>query len=287
MNLDNIRTFLEVAATGNFHRAAESLNVTQSTVSARIKTLEDHFGLALFRRLRSGVELTGAGQRFRRYALNLQHSWRQAYQSVTLPEGYRDVIALSAQVSLWYRLILPWIPWMRRALPDVALRVDADYSTSQMRQLADGLLDIGVMYQPRQMPGLQIETLFEETLVLVGTEARKATQTWLKDYVFIDWGDVFRDAHAEAFPEMETPALSIGYGELGLHYILENGGSGYFPLRVVGPLIDEGKLHRLEDGPVVHRPVYLVYARDPINPDLLDQALTGLRKVAEPRQGER
>ena len=104
MNLDNIRTFLEVTATGNFHRAAESLNVTQSTVSARIKSLEDYFGLPLFRRNRTGVELTGAGQRFRRYALNLHQSWRQAYQSVTLPEGYRDVLALSAQVSLWYRL---------------------------------------------------------------------------------------------------------------------------------------------------------------------------------------
>ena len=54
MNLDHIRTFVEVAACGNFHRAAESLHVTQSTVSARIRVLEDHFGLPLFRRGRSG-----------------------------------------------------------------------------------------------------------------------------------------------------------------------------------------------------------------------------------------
>ena len=59
MNLEHIRTFLEVAESGNFNRAAESLHVTQSTVSARNKTLEDYFGLPLFKRARSGVELTG------------------------------------------------------------------------------------------------------------------------------------------------------------------------------------------------------------------------------------
>lgn len=286
MNLDNIRTFLEVASSGSFHRAAESLNVTQSTVSARIKSLEDYFGLQLFRRERTGVELTGPGQRFRRYALSVQHSWRQAYQSVTLPEGYRDVFALSAQVYLWYRLILPWIPWMRGALPDVALRVESDYSSSQMQRLADGLLDVGVMFQPRQMPGLVVESLFEESLVLVGTEPRKATKSWLEDYVFVDYGEIFRDAHAEAFPDMQTPAISVGHGELALNYIQEHGGSAYFPLRVVGPLVEAGKLHRLADGPVVRRPVYMVYNKDPINPALLEVALKGLRKIAEPRQEE-
>lgn len=286
MNLDNIRTFLEVAASGNFHRAAESLNVTQSTVSARIKSLEDYFGLQLFRRNRTGVELTAPGERFRRYALNLQQSWRQAYQSVTLPEGYRDVFALSSAVSLWYRLILPWIPWMRQALPDVVLRVESDHSGSQMQRLADGLLDVGVMYQPRQMPGLVLEPLFEESLVLVGSAPRAASQSWLEDYVYVDHGDFFRDAHAEAFPEMETPALSMWHAELALNYILEHGGSAYFPWRVVGPLVEAGKLHRLAGGPVVHRPVYMVYASDPVNPALLEVALAGLRKVAEPRQGE-
>ncbi len=287
MNLEHIRTFLEVAESGNFNRAAETLHVTQSTVSARIKTLEDYFGLPLFKRARSGVELTGPGHRFRRYALNVQQSWQQAYQSVTLPEGFRDVLALAAQVSLWERLVLPWIPWMRGRAADVALRVEADYSRSQMRQLSDGLLDIGVMYQPRRMPGLVIEELFQETLVLVSTRPRKATKAWREDYVFVDWGDVFREMHAKAFPDMETPAVSVGLGALGLQYVLQNGGAGYFPLRVVGPLIAEGRLHRLDDAPVGRRPVYAVYSEAPTDRQILDTALAGLRLVAaeETREG--
>jgi DNA-binding transcriptional LysR family regulator len=62
MKLDNIKTFLEIATCGNFNRAADNLNVTQSTVSARIKTLEEKFGRRLFVRAHSGVELTDAGR---------------------------------------------------------------------------------------------------------------------------------------------------------------------------------------------------------------------------------
>jgi DNA-binding transcriptional LysR family regulator len=281
MNLDHIRTFVEVAACGNFHRAAESLHVTQSTVSARIRVLEDHFGLPLFRRGRSGVELTAAGHQFRRYALNLQHFWKQAYQAVTLPRGYRAVFSLAAQVSLWDRLILPWIPWMRAEAPDVALRVDADYSTSQMRLLSDGLLDVGVMYQPRQTPGLRIDKLFDETLVLVSTRPRAATAAWVEDYVYVDWGDVFREAHTRFFPDLETPAVSVGLGALGLQHILTHGGSGYFPLRVVQPLLDEERLHRIDEASSVERPAYVVYSETPASPDLVELALEGLRTVSD------
>ena len=110
MQIAHIQTFLEIAACGNFNRAAENLNVTQSTVSARVKSMEQQFGRALFTRGHSGAELTAAGQRFRRYAEGIERMWQQSRQEVALPEGYRTVLALGAQVSLWERLILEWMP---------------------------------------------------------------------------------------------------------------------------------------------------------------------------------
>ena len=118
-----------------------------------------------------------------------------------------------------------------------------------MRLLSDGLLDVGVMYQPRQTPGLCIDKLFDETLVLVSTRPRAATTAWVEDYVYVDWGDVFREAHTRFFPDLETPAVSVGLGALGLQHILTHGGSGYFPLRVVQPLLDEERLHRIDEAP--------------------------------------
>jgi DNA-binding transcriptional LysR family regulator len=54
--------FVALASTGNFTRAAESLDLTTSTVSRRIGRLEDELGLALFERGHSGVHLTSGGR---------------------------------------------------------------------------------------------------------------------------------------------------------------------------------------------------------------------------------
>ncbi|MEX3009607.1 LysR family transcriptional regulator [Hoeflea sp. TYP-13] len=285
MNLDHIWTFLEVAKTGNFNRAAENLNITQSTASARIKSLEERAGHPLLNRSHSGCELTAAGAQFYHYASGIQRLWQKSQQSVALKPGFRTVLSIGAQVSLWERLVLEWMAWMRSKAPDVALRVEADYSPSQMRQLSDGLLDIGVMYQPRNTPGLVVEKLLEEKLVLVATKKRKVSPGWVEDYVFVDWGDVFLGAHAEAFPQMETAAVSVGLGALGLQYILKNGGSGYFPIRVVQSLIDEGRLFQLDDAPVLSRPAYVVYRADPVDQSVMDIALDGLRRIASEETG--
>ena len=280
MKIDHIRTFLEISNCGNFNRAAENLNVTQSTVSARIKSMEEHFGRILFKRSHSGVELTSAGQHFRQYALNIQRLWQQAQQRISLPENFSHGIGLGSQVSLWDSLILRWVPWMRQNAKQVAIHVEADYSPSLMRQLSDGLLDIGVMYNPRQTPGLVIEDLLEETLVLVATDPREMLQGWVEDYVFVDWGEEFRRRHGEAFPDMDTPAISVGLGSLGLEYILQNGGSGYFPIRVVQPYIEMEKLFQVGGAPKMQRPAYVVYPEIARHQETLDLALTGLRDIA-------
>ena len=280
MKIEHIRTFLEISECGNFNRAAELLNVTQSTVSARVKSMEEAFGRTLFKRNHNGVELTYAGRHFRQYALHIQRLWQQAQQRVALPESFSHGIGLGSQVSLWESLVLKWMPWMRLNAADVALHVEADYSPSLMRQLSDGLLDIGVMYNPRQTPGLIIEDLLNETLVLVATEQRKLREGWVEDYVFVDWGNEFRASHGEAFPNMETPAVSVGLGSLGLEYILQNGGSGYFPLRVVQPYLQQQKLFLVKAAPRLQRPAYVVYTENPRDRKTLDIAMKGLREVA-------
>jgi DNA-binding transcriptional LysR family regulator len=281
VKIDHIRTFLEISNCGNFNRAAENLHVTQSTISARVKALEDRFGRILFKRGHSGVELTSAGQHFREYALNIQRLWQQAQQRVSLPENFSHGIGLGSQVSLWDSLILKWIPWMRQNAKDVAIHVEADYSSSLMRQLSDGLLDIGVMYNPRQTPGLIIEDLLEETLLLVSTDQREMVEGWVEDYVFVDWGEEFRRLHSEAFPDMDTPAVSVGLGPLGLEYIRQNGGSGYFPMRVVQPFIDNGELFLVAGAPTMQRPAYMVYPEVARYQETLELALTGLRDIVQ------
>ena len=78
MDIEVVRTFLAVVETRNFNRAAGLLNVTQSTVSMRIKALEDILGRTVFLRNRSGTSPTAAGGQFHRYASALVRTWEQA-----------------------------------------------------------------------------------------------------------------------------------------------------------------------------------------------------------------
>ena len=72
-------------------------------------------------------------------------------------------------------------------------------------------------------------------------------------------------------------SLFAGVGPLGLEFILRNGGTGYFPIRMVKPLIDAGRLHIVAETPRFHRPAYLVRYSDEGNA-AMNVAVTLLRK---------
>ena len=84
MDLELLRTFLEVNRTRHFGEAAEALHLTQAAVSARIKQLESLLGVRLFDRLRRDICLTPEGHRLVRYADLLIAEWRKARQDVAV-----------------------------------------------------------------------------------------------------------------------------------------------------------------------------------------------------------
>jgi DNA-binding transcriptional LysR family regulator len=64
MDIELARTFLAVVETGSFFNAAGKVNVTQSTVSMRIRTLEQQLGQPVFERSKTGATMTAAGRNF-------------------------------------------------------------------------------------------------------------------------------------------------------------------------------------------------------------------------------
>ncbi len=284
MNHDHLRAFLEVAATGNFNRAAERLHVTQSTVSARIQALEAQLDQRLFHRDRGGVRLTEAGQRIHRYVELSLRAWHQARQEVALPETLSYRIGLGVHFYLVDHVVPVWLAWMRANSGETAIRVEAEFSQSLTQQVADGLLDLALVYQPWNQPSVAIETLTEHRAILVSTRPRAARKDWLSDYVMVDWGEDFKSWHSYNFPDLPAPAITVGLSTIALDYILEHGGSGYFLDYSVRPLIDAGRLHRVKGAPVYTRPVYVVRALDSPQAGLVDWALQGLQSSLDLRR---
>ena len=87
------------------------------------------------------------------------------------------------------------------------------------------------MYAPQSRTGFVIEPLFNDRLVMVSSQKDEKPVIG-KRYVLVDWGPAFLAGHSQAFPDFATPAVSVSIGVLGLAYVLENGGTAYFPIRV-------------------------------------------------------
>lgn len=273
MDIELARTFLAVVATGNFVAAGNRLHVTQSTVSARIQTLENQLGARLLQRGRNGAELTPSGKRFLSHAKNLVRTLEQARHDVGLPQGYRDVLTLNARIALWEGFLPAWVDWMRKAAPDVSLRLEIGFEIDIMQGLIEGTVDIGAMYTPATRPGLVIEPLFEDTLLLVSSSRDRG---WPDEgYIHIDWGPEFHAQFSEHFPDVASPAVTANIGWLGVQQILAFGGSGYFPLRLVQQDIRGGRLWPVAGAPHFRLPGYLVYPRE-THHNALKQAVDGL-----------
>lgn len=227
MDVDRARTFLEIIHTGSFLKAADRLHVTQTTVSARIRTLEESLGNRLFVRSRNGVTLTAAGREFERYAQSFVQVWERARQQLSVPPGRTSVVALGGELSLWNPVLLDWLVWMKKRHPEIGIRANVGVPDQLIEQLRTGVLDIAVLYAPPLLPGFRIELVEEEELVLVRTPEHHE-DGHQPDYVHVDWGPQFAAAHGFASATAEAPGLAVGLGPLGLSYILRAGGMGYF-----------------------------------------------------------
>ncbi len=278
MDITLARTFLEIASSRSFAQAAQRLHVTQTAVSARVKTLEELVGRQLFVRNKAGASLTAAGEQFVRHAMTLVQVWERARQQMAVPPGRTAVVAVGCEVSLWDPLMLDWLLWMREGAPELALRAEVGVADDLLARVAAGTLDVGIAYAPRQLPGLRIELLFEEKLVMVTTTPDKAPEP--ADYVYVDWGSEFAAQHGLAFPGLSSVGVSSTLGPLGLAYLLSAGGAGYFRQNVVRRYIDEGRLHRVPGAPEFLYPAYAVYAAV-ADMKVLEPALAGLRHAAE------
>jgi LysR family transcriptional regulator, flagellar master operon regulator len=278
METELARTFLTVVAAGNFISAAERLHVTQSTVSARIRTLEEQLACALFVRNKAGTVLTPAGRQFQKHAVSLVRIVEQARQDVGIPIGYRAVLAIGGRIGLWENLLLRWLRLMQESAPDVSIRAEIGFEEDLMQRLIEGRIDIGVMYTPQSRPGLNVELLLEERLVFVSSSPTSEPKPG-KDYVYIDWGPEFYAKHSVSFPEFVSPGLLVNIGWLGLQHILENGGSGYFPVRLVRSYLENGRLHLVRDAPQFRHPAYVVHSTEGEG-DLIQTAVAGMREIA-------
>ncbi len=259
MKLDWLNTFLDVSETHNFNRTAERLRITQSTVSSRIRALEDELDMQLFIRGRGGASLTPEGKKFLKYANNIRISWNQALKDMKSSHDFNGKIYISTQMSIWEQLANEWLIGIRQALPNIAIHVEADYSKNMVDELLAGHLDIAVLYAPDYEPSFEIEHLFDESFVMLATEPMHISKVNRDNYVFVGLTDYFKERHSELLPHLQPAALTMGLSIMSLEYLKKNGGAAYVSRRHTRRMIENQELYIVEDAPVITQPVFVTY----------------------------
>ncbi len=101
MDVKVFKTFLEVAKTRHFGRAADNLFIAQAAVSARVKQLEAFIGSPLFERAGNNIQLTGAGKRLIPYEETMMRALRQVKTDANMQEDDIQQISVAASPNVW------------------------------------------------------------------------------------------------------------------------------------------------------------------------------------------
>jgi DNA-binding transcriptional LysR family regulator len=259
MNVELARTFLEVVNCGSLARAAEKLNVTHSTVTMRIKVLEDLLRSRLLIRNRSGANMTASGKRFYPLAEALTRAWQLTRRQMSLASGFEGLLSVGAPELLWDDLMFEWARKSRRERCEFAIRCEVGQSEHLMNRLFEGWLDFCLVFEPRSRSGFHVEKLFEDPLIAVSTEDRQPKENWDPEYVRIEWEEGILRQEQTYYPDLvETPHLSSQTPDLALRFLMEFGGSILIPERVFRTRQFPRQLYVIPDQPVFEQSVYLV-----------------------------
>jgi DNA-binding transcriptional LysR family regulator len=169
MELFQLRYFVAAAQIGNFSRAAETVCVSQPSLSLQIANLEREVGTALFTRHGRSVRLTDAGTVLLEHAERILHTEQEARRAVREVVGLtRGRLSISTLPTPGHSILPGVLAAYRRAHPGIEITVHETVPARAVGEaVAAGRADVGLVHLPCPVPGLTERTLLTEEMALV------------------------------------------------------------------------------------------------------------------------
>lgn len=175
MDLRQIKYFISVAELGSFTRASIFLDIAQPALSRQIRLLELELGQPLLIRNGRGVNPTEAGRLLLEQGRGILHQVDVLQEELAqLGSGTQGQVALGMPPTLSKVLTIPLVRAATRHLPGVNLSVSEGLSAALLQSLANGQLDLALVYETSRQPGLVSETVCEEQLFVVSRRSAGA-----------------------------------------------------------------------------------------------------------------
>ena len=184
IKLKDLRYLVAVADTRHFGRAAERCFVSQPTLSAQLKKLEEYLGVQLIERQPKHVTLTDAGEQIVARARRILEA---SDEVVSLARTHRDPLAGILRVALLPTIgpyLLPRVSQpIRKALPRLDLRLYEYQTAGMLAKVQAGEIDIGILALPIDTEGLESRELYVEPFTVAVPDNHKLAK---RDTVRVD-----------------------------------------------------------------------------------------------------
>ena len=269
MDIEFLRTFLDLAQTRHFGHTSERLFVTQSAVSARIKQLEDILGVKLFLREPRDVQITTAGRRLVPYASTIVSTWTQARMKVAVEGNDGISVSIGAVGSLWDAVLQDWFNQSCNSFPNISFSVHIESNGSLLQNVTNGSLDVVFLFDPITSPSMCITPITDVKIRLYTTlDISESYESILKSrYILVDWGTQFIAQHDQLLGASIIPHVTVAQGRIALNAMLQTGGSAYLPEQLVYESITTGLCRQVTEATEFTRQAFAVY--NPKNHDHL------------------
>lgn len=166
MELRHLRYFVAAAEELHFGRAAERLHITQPSLSAQIRRLEEEIGAVLLHRTKRKIQLTEAGLAFYKEARQaIAQAERAVHAARRTSRGECGRLALGFVNAAIYSVLTNILRNVRTRLPEVALTLHELTSEEQTRDLLNDRIDAGLLRPPIITGNLQTMTVYREQFV--------------------------------------------------------------------------------------------------------------------------
>ncbi|ATG15802.1 MULTISPECIES: HTH-type transcriptional regulator HdfR [Providencia] len=261
-----LRTFLEVSRTRHFGRAAESLYLTQSAVSFRIRQLETQLGTSLFTRHRNNIRLTAAGERLVPYAESLMNTWLQAKKEISHASQHTE-LSIGATASLWESYLTNWLEVLYNQHDE--LRLEARVSTRQslVKQLHSRELDLLIAIEPPKMDELESTIIGSIQLQLMASQKNIALTQY--NFIKLEWGADFHPKNEPALLQDDTPVMITTSAEITRQLLPVSLSAAFLPTHW---LQHYPTLKTLSDN-VITKPLYAIWLKKNDQQILINQLI--------------
>ena len=167
MDYELLKTFICLANFKNFTRTAEQLHVVQSTITSRIKHLEDNVGKPLFIRTNKNVVLTTAGENFLPYAKQLLKIHEAAISRLNALETFKDTLNIGVVHSIYDCHVQDMVCKYMQINKHISVKITIEHSETLLQMLHDNELDIAFTYFNTKSPKFICEPFYSDKIILV------------------------------------------------------------------------------------------------------------------------